>query len=435
VKFLIRMSNIKDILKKIIQNPEQTLDSLTKEDIAKLSGAINPYQIPTSTESYINISINNITEEYNKKLLTTALIAYVYRMLFEYEASDETKAEIKTFLNHQFEYDPDRHLRSAHKENLADPERMRLDDARAEMSTGTGKLKPSCREHKKEHACCGSVEKATTFQATIELMKICNKMIASASSDDNAGLLLKTYKKLGQVKDSLKACGPRSLRESEAALNHIPSANMFESFKRYLGANYDALRFATHSIYSEKPDLEFAITYYDWFNTAEEAREHQIKHQGEFKSEVFTIGNKGVTLLGPFKENAERVGFYNKNLEVLKSMMQQNEDDMKIGEELTKKRIKTVKTKNILTDGPDDAGLIGYNSFDSGISSRSAQLFSKEDEEAALKARAVQEKLEAEALEVVVFSGEIDEEGKTVLGRSTFNTKGETAEEAKKRLL
>jgi hypothetical protein len=68
----------------------------------------------------------------------------------------------------------------------------------------------------------------------------------------------------------------------------------------------------------------------------------------------------GWTPLGDFRENREKIEFYNKNTGVLKKILDRHLDDKKIGTELMKNRVKMSKAKNIQEDGPDRKGLKDY---------------------------------------------------------------------------
>ena len=65
-------------------------------------------------------------------------------------------------------------------------------------------------------------------------------------------------------------------------------------------------------------------------------------------------------LLGSYRENRERVDFYNQHTEVLKEMVDQRERDSHIASDIMKKRIKMKKAANVEEAGPDDKEFIRY---------------------------------------------------------------------------
>ena len=66
------------------------------------------------------------------------------------------------------------------------------------------------------------------------------------------------------------------------------------------------------------------------------------------------------TIQGSFKENRERIDYYNKNNGIIKSMLDQQEKDAGLGEELMKKRIKTKKVRSERVFGKDSPEFAKY---------------------------------------------------------------------------
>jgi len=140
-----------------------------------------------------------------------------------------------------------------------------------------------------------------------------------------------------------------------------PPADTFYHFERYLNAHYDILHVITSLLYNQAAEIENMLVYYDSFDKQEEAREFVRVHESEFSIEPQIVENNGVTLLGPFHENRERVDIFSKNTEILRIMTEQLTKDQQLGKELTKKRITTAKRKNIRETGADDVdGLERY---------------------------------------------------------------------------
>ena len=59
------------------------------------------------------------------------------------------------------------------------------------------------------------------------------------------------------------------------------------------------------------------------------------------------------TVLADYKKNRENIDFYNRHTEVLKRIMDQHEQDKKLGKDLMNKRVKKAKSKNIEEMGKD----------------------------------------------------------------------------------
>jgi hypothetical protein len=138
-----------------------------------------------------------------------------------------------------------------------------------------------------------------------------------------------------------------------------PSDTFFR-WDYYESHNYEEIREMVNVLYAEKPDLEFAINCFGQFNTEKEALAYKDAHLEELMTDLHIIQNGAWSLMGDFKENRKRMDFYNKNTQILKSIMDQNVEDAKLGKELMRKRITRDKTKNVEQCGPDAAGLKTY---------------------------------------------------------------------------
>lgn len=205
----------------------------------------------------------------------------------------------------------------------------------------------------------------------------------------------------------------------------VPPADVFYHFERYLCNHYEQIMEATAILYTYKPDIEFCIQYYDHFETLEEAQKHKDKIRDKVTTSVFTISNEKWTLLGPFKENRERLDFYNKNTDLMKKMMEQMESDHKLGEELMKDRIVRAKKKNIEEMGLDAEGLESYKKSINTIESLGAKpvlsLEEKKEMEQAIRDKEMAE-VDPEGVQVDVFA--TNKEGK--MERNKFYTKADT---------
>ena len=115
--------------------------------------------------------------------------------------------------------------------------------------------------------------------------------------------------------------------------------------------NMEEIRNVVSCLYDEKPDLDFALHIYDVYEgTQEEIDEKKktfiTKYNEELASDVKVIPLEKWALLGNFKENRERIDFYNRHTEVLKRILDKHEQDKKLGKDLMMKRVRTAKKKN-----------------------------------------------------------------------------------------
>ena len=176
--------DISSLLDDIRKNPDAVMN-YTEDELKSLQNKIFEHGVIKSpTESFAAISLINWRDSYLRKLHFTALVGYLFRLAKEFEYPEEkdnianttatkfaeetvqqlwtsfeqfkaenntstpventtlkkqfmkecadkmvkasagfVKVEINEFLKRHFEYDPDRHVESAFKENLNDPER------------------------------------------------------------------------------------------------------------------------------------------------------------------------------------------------------------------------------------------------------------------------------------------------------------------------
>lgn len=207
---------------------------------------------------------------------------------------------VQSFLNEWFQYNPDIHVQSAYKPNYDDSTRV--------------PLKTAWEEYQK-----GSITHAEYL------------------------------KHVQDVDDELKK--KQVLIEETHERSVIPPDDSFFRWQRYIDNNYECLRQATDDIYAEKSDLEFSLVPLEVFEGTDEeimldASTWQRKLAGEFESDVFRAKFGQHNLLGSWEQNRERRDFYTKESEIIKRIVQQNEDDQKLGRRLMKQRIENKKSEN-----------------------------------------------------------------------------------------
>lgn len=147
--------------------------------------------------------------------------------------------------------------------------------------------------------------------------------------------------------------------ETEIERIIIPPDDTFFRWNRYIENNYECLRQATDDIYGEKSDFEFDIIPLDTFegSTEEEAIEKfnnfKRKYADEFDYDVLLAKFMNHTLLSPWLQNREIRDFYTKNTEIIKRIIDQNKEDVRMGQKLMKERAKQKKKEDIDKYGPD----------------------------------------------------------------------------------
>jgi DNA-directed RNA polymerase subunit F len=289
---------------------------------------------------------------------------------------------VTKFLDRNFNFNPDKHVRSAKSVVPADsdPERAaalaKIIETTKNIDTTAvdKKLSEDPERALKYLRDCAKITTNSTGEAMEELKKaivttaqllqsvatIAPPETASAIEDAQL-VMLKKYKRLADVKASLdKVAAPLIAADTLDAVRVQPPTDVLHHYNRYMSNHYEYLRDIVTAFYNEKSDTEFMVLLYSTHETAEDARQFRIQHDNEFRTSVITVENAGATLLGPFKENRERLDYYNKNTEVLKRMAEQLDADQKLGKDLMEKQVREKKRENIRTDGPDAPGLTAY---------------------------------------------------------------------------
>jgi hypothetical protein len=272
--------------------------------------------------------------------------------------------------------------------------------------------------------------------STMETIKGAVKALENPENDtaDVIGILSKKHAQLVKLTtDMKKLVEPLAAADVMPVYEINPPVEVFYNWNRYIVNHYEQLREAVKHLYNDKPDLEYAVIYYDHFKNKEKARDHRNAHADEFKTEVLTISNNGVSLIGPFKENRERVDYYNKHTEIMKRLMEQMESDHKLGKDLMEKEVKKKKAKNIAEAGPDAPGLAAYAKTGPGSREGTVQelgakkVLTREDHEKLLAEQREKEQADTpdDAIQVEMFYPQTDAEGNTVLEKTHFYSQAE----------
>lgn len=465
---------LRELSQKIATDPSEVYN-LSPEEAVELSRYLNPLgNVISEDKEYVNLSITNWTEQYWRKFLVTSLVAYIYRLQSEYLPEDEieasrtqmerelatataeeipairaahdsrTKLLTKTaramvlkFLNRNFNFNPDHHLRAAPSENPSDPERKpRADEiiARCKIAETASTIEAKLQSKPDPTYNYLRSHLLTVYQTAVDVTQTVKSAITSLMDpmldpSDKQGILLKKYKVLlGICADMKKIAEPLSTADTLAAWKVDPPADVFHQFDRYVSNHYEQLREVCAALYNEKPDIEYAVIFYKSFHDAEAAAQHRKQHESHFRAEVLTLENTGVSLIGPFKENRSRVEFYNKHVEIMKRMMEQMETDHKLGKDLMEKQVKKKKRENIARDGPDAPGLREYSKAMNTMAELGAKkILTREEQEKLEAAAKIREDVEvpADAIQVDMFYPTTDESGETVLAKKKMYTQAE----------
>lgn len=280
------------------------------------------------------------------------------------------KALVKGFLSTWLEYNPNAHVRKAHDEFVlasaavpglgeqpsdpADPERLPLAAVRASRPAFASEADARAFE-----ACTASPR---LYNAAAHLLRngAALEAVQAVCATEGGAERLRRY--LFPV-----AAGSAA----RAAVDVVPPQDTFHRWNYYTEVNFEELRSATAAIYHEKPDLDWALILYDTFEGSPAEvdaafADFRDKHQDDIISDIKGIDFGAWTLLGDFKENREKITFYNKHTDVLKRILDRHAEDKKLGQDLMRNRVRGLKAENIRRDGPDAPGLSDYQTQSAG---------------------------------------------------------------------
>lgn len=410
------------LLKDIEENPD-ILDDFDETKLEEIRGKINPFRgiIPVEKE-YANISILNWRETYLRQFMMTALVGFTYRQFKDYEANETDKEVIKKFLDSFLEFNVDEQVRSISEHNKnegADPSRdlEKFRNKNAEVASS-------------EPAGYGSL----AFKDAVLSVYAYSRRFVELAESKSAN----TEKSIEEAKQMHNAMRPFVQQVAAEGVKSVyevdPPVDSLYHFERYYSGHFEELREAVNQIYREKPDLEFAIQYIKSFKGANgeaEADEHRKMNESKLTTTITTIENNIWSLLGPFRENRDRVDFYNKNVEVIKKMLEKAEEDHKLGKDIMTKRVQKKKRKNIMEHGPDAEGLRAYKEASEAVASLGTKETLSDDdkkkyEEAYKKQQYLKEQLEVPegAIQTDIFH--VDSDGK--MQRKIMYTEAEAPE-------
>jgi hypothetical protein len=490
-EFTAKPGDTKNIIERLLQNPE-SVSNLGEEQISKLEKDLSPLGIilPSGGPKLVNFSILNLRDNYLRRMHLTSLIGYVYRTLEEFDPfefkdilsdleskeiervyraggngkdkslleKDQIKSIIKLFLDRNFNFNPDLHVRHAgratgteSKTAVKDKEavakeilsiRDRCSNAKTLDLPLSKKITESMQEKylsfiPAEHQEAFKkdllmLEKTTSDYSTLvaacakdssNAISACIKMVEEAKLNeamaDEVGIFAKNRSRLDTLRSLLETNVETKLAETgKYTVNNLPPAEVFHHWDRYLSNHYEVIRDIVAALYYDQPDLEFAVQFFDAFSgerAEEEAKKHRFMHEAAMICPMLTVETGRWALLGPFKENRDKVEFYSKNAEILKKIMDQTEADNKLGGQIVKRVVHREKAKNIRDFGPDDKGLEEYKSIVGTIDRlKTKPALTKEEKDKLEEAYRAKEMLEVpdNAIQMDVYKP--NEEGKII---------------------
>lgn len=379
-----------DLYLKALSNDD--LSKLDQEKVLEMRKRLNPYgRTIAGANKFLNFSITQITHEYWKKFITTAMIGFLNRMCDEWkvpngvpvvsvyeflenpslldtptlaiEKNNESTIKdyefnrewmkkrviVKEFLEEMFQFNPDEHVRSAYRPNYKDTSRTPLDTMAARIAVKQAcKKDPALRADKSLHDSVQGI-KTKKVKRTIKgkdgkIREVIREVPVQLPPPTPVA---------DTPREPLDPNKPKDPTVVSTVTNMIPPHDLFGRFKMYHTENYEELRDAVKALYCENPEFELAINPYAMHDTREQAETFKKQHSDEVIAEVFTAETGKWNFFDSFKKQRESVNFYNKNTIILEEMVKQIERDERLGQDLMAKRVEKEKKKNIIEAGPD----------------------------------------------------------------------------------
>jgi hypothetical protein len=95
-------------------------------------------------------------------------------------------------------------------------------------------------------------------------------------------------------------------------------------------------------------------------------KEFQRKYADEVEADILAATFGQHTLMGSFSQNREKRDFFNENSEIIKRILDENEEAQKFGRKINKHRAKEKKEENETKSGPYAKGLKSYKEAGNG---------------------------------------------------------------------
>lgn len=368
-------NSISDIIKELETNPEK-INEMTTEQVIEIEKHLSPYGATIyGPEKYTCISFTNLKEKYMQKLLTTALIGFLYQMSSEYTIDDE---ELTTVLDKNDFMDevenPDKHntdhisnlefqyYEELKKEYLENKETKENEETKELTEDEETDLRIKVNKKIEEEFCNKKVFSNERFlkkkeelvnQQSQEEQVVINKFLNKLFKYDPNHHTTSVFNNDNQDPE-------RQTSPDNEFTQVVPPNDTYGRFNYYYDVNYEKLRQAVMYLYNDKPDTEVAINIYDSFDSIEECNEYIEKNQDNVICNLLNLTNYKWNLLGSFKQNRERISFYNNNTKILENIMKQQEDDAKMGKVLLDARVRKKKVKNIKEYGKDHPSFLKY---------------------------------------------------------------------------
>lgn len=353
---------------------EENLMNMSAEELDELLRQAQPYKsLGTAPPTkQVLCSVSNLREVYLKKFLMTGLSKYLQQMATEWTIDDSdlneppSKEDFEEEQPAQFSEEDTNRRTDIYLKNLEKKYKERFPNA------GLVNYVDMENELSEDDLMDINVETNDEFQKLITPVKTFNHIAFNEAieaaikdqSDEERAVINRFINRLFIFDPAHhEQQGNHEIvddPEREETKFVAPPNDTFVRFDKYLSINHDDIRKLTNDLYNVKPDLEHAMIIYDVVDSQDEAQKWIAKNGSTSKFDIISFNLNTWTLLGDFKQNRERIEYYNKHNQIIKRMLEQAEKDNVLGEDMLKKRVKTQKIKSTKVFGKDDEKLKTY---------------------------------------------------------------------------
>jgi len=393
-------TDIQELWRRLQAAPEkerkEIINSLSKEELEKLRTAVNPYKRPvyhTKKCDTLGFYVINMAERYNRRLMMTSLVGFVYRMLDEYEPDSPepliSEREYKfadLFEKKATKLEYEKTLEKYSGEDLVSQLlKQKYMLSKGKLTDADGKKNDTeynrLRRELRSTMSAKEISDLNFDEVNLsdEDMEILNNEVKTELGIEKTleeyhleqRLVIKQFLDLyfrwnpdehvragykPNYSDKTRTPLNKTQVEDVANKNYerifVPPADTFARWQRYYDDKYEFLRQATDDIYEEKSDFEFAIAPVKVFNGSSfeecetQYKEFEKKYANEMEVDLRNAQFGNWTLLDAWQGNRDRINYYNENTELLERIINQAKDDARIGQRLMKKRVEKGKKKN-----------------------------------------------------------------------------------------
>ena len=317
----------------------------------------------------ISILNDKIEEKTNKiKVLTNSIKITEQEIneLLHTKTDDKIMESIKGDLEKEKQFKQHLETRMQRREKLIHNNEIKINE-KSELETEIKKLeleKSIKEKYYKLNPTNKQIEKYTPSSedcdmAAEEIKKQLNISKTHEEYEDDVKQIIETF--LNKYfrydpNEHVRSCYKPNYSKEKPKNMPVPPEDTFHRWNRYMENNYEYLRQVTDDIYAEKSDFEVDIVPLETFEgptALDDFDKYKRKYSNEFESDVYLAKFMNHNLLDSWQENRDKRDFYNRNTEIIKRIIDQNNEDSKIGQNLMKQRAKKEKKKNIKKLGPD----------------------------------------------------------------------------------